>query len=49
MKEGFTKRLIKHKLQKYRVTLLQNPKTIKYDTGKIAYKAAQLWSTLPTS
>ena len=42
MKEVFTKRLIKHNLRKYGVTLLPNPKTIKYGTDKIGYKAAQL-------
>ena len=49
MKEVFTKRLFKHNLWKDRVTFLPNPKTIKYGTDKIAYKAAQLWSTLSTS
>ena len=48
MKEVFTKRLLNYNLRNCRVTLLPNPKTKKYSTGKIAYKAAQLWSTLPT-
>ena len=46
MKEIFTKRL-KYNLRNCRVTLLQNPKTKNYSTDTIAYKVAQLWSTLP--
>ena len=49
MKEVFTKRLLKYNLRNCRVTLLPNPKTKKYGTDTIAYKAAQLWSTLLTS
>ena len=48
MKEVFTKRLLKYNFQNCRVTLLPNPKTKKYGTDTIAFKAAQLWSTLPT-
>ena len=54
MKEVFTKRLHKCNLRNCRVTLLPYPKTKKapqhpwYCTDTIAYKAAQLWSTLPT-
>ena len=40
-KEVFTKRLLKY------ITLLPNPKTKKYKTDTIAYKAAQRWSMLP--
>ena len=47
-KEVFTKRLLKYNLRNCRATLLPNPKTKKYGTDSIAYKAAQLWSTLPT-
>ena len=47
MKEVFTKRLLKYNLRNYRATLLRNPKTKKYGTYTIAYKAAQLWSKLP--
>ena len=49
MKEVFTKRLLKYNLRNCKATLLSNPKTKKYGTDTIAYKAAQLWSTLPTS
>ena len=48
MKEVFTKSLLKYNLQNCRVTHLPNPKTKKYGTDTILYKAAQLWSTLPT-
>ena len=48
MKESFTKRLLKYNLQNCRVTLLPDPKIKKYGTNSIAYKATQLWSTLPT-
>ena len=47
IKEVFRKRTVKYNLQNSRVTLLPNPKIKKYDTGKLAYKANQLWSTLP--
>ena len=46
MKEVFTKRILKYNLQSSRVTLLPNPKTKKYVTDTVAYKAAELWSTL---
>ena len=46
MKEALTKRLLKYNLRNRRVTLLPNLKTKKYGTDTIAYKAAQLWSTL---
>ena len=45
MKEVFTKRLLKYSLRNCRATLLRNPET--KGTGTIAYKPAQLWSTLP--
>ena len=48
MKEVFTKRLRKCNLRNCRATLLPNPKTKKYGTNTITYKATQLWSTLPT-
>ena len=46
MKDVFTKRILKYNLQSSRVTLLPNPKTKKYGTDTVAYKAAKLWSTL---
>ena len=48
MKEVFTKRILKYNLRNCRQTLLSNPKTKKYGTDTVAYKATQLWSTLPT-
>ena len=48
MKEIFTKRVLKKNLLNFRQTLLPNPKTKKYGTDMVAYKASQLWSTLPT-
>ena len=48
IKEDFTKRIAQYNSQNSRVTLLPNPKTKKYGTDKVAYKATQLWSTLPT-
>ena len=43
MKEVFTKKLlIKYNPQNCSATLLPNPKTKKYGTDRIAYKAAQL-------
>ena len=48
MKEVFTKRILKYNLRNCRETLLPNPKTKKYGTNTVAYKASQLWSTLPT-
>ena len=47
MKEVFTKRLLKYNLQNCRATFLSNPKTKKYSSGTVVYKAAQPWSTLP--
>ena len=47
MKEVFTKRILKYSLRNCRQTLLPNPKTKKYGTDTVAYKASQLWSTLP--
>ena len=44
----FTKRILKYNLQNCRGTLLSNPKTKKCGTDTIAYKTAQLWSTLRT-
>ena len=41
-KEAFTKILLKYNLRNCRATLLPNPKTKKYGTDAIAYKAAQL-------
>ena len=48
MKKVFTKKILKYNHQNCTVTLLPNPKTKKYGTDKVAYKAAQLWSTLLT-
>ena len=48
MKEVFTKRVLKYNLRNSRQTLLPNPKTKKYGTDTVAYKASQLWSTLLT-
>ena len=48
MKEVLTKALLKYNLRNRRVAVLPNPKTKKYGTDTIAYKAAQLWSTLQT-
>ena len=45
----FTKRLLIYNLRNCRQTLLLNPKTKKYGTDTIVYKATQLWSTLTTS
>ena len=47
MKEAFTKRILKYNFRNCRQTLLPNPKTKKYGTNTVAYKASQLWSTLP--
>ena len=47
MKEFFTKRILKYNLQHCRKTLFPNPKTEKYGTDTVAYKASQLWSTPP--
>ena len=46
--EVFTKRPFKYNLRNCRATLLPNPKTKKYSTDTVTYKAVQLWSTLPT-
>ena len=48
IKEIFRKMLVKYNLRNCRVAILPNPKTKKSGTDMIAYKAAQLWSTLPT-
>ena len=48
MKGVFTKKILKYNLQNCTQTLLPNPKTKKYGTDTVAYKASQLWSTLPT-
>ena len=48
IKEVFTKRILKYNLRNCRENLLSNPKTKKYGTDTVAYKASQLWSTLPT-
>ena len=48
MKDVFTKRTLKNNLRNCRQTLLPNPKTKKYGTDTVAYKAFQFWSTLPT-
>ena len=48
MKEVFTNRILKYNFRNCRETLLPNPKTKKYGTDTVAYKASQLWSTLPT-
>ena len=47
MREVFTIKLLKHNSRSCAV--LPNPKTNKYVTDTIAYKAAQLWSTQPTT
>ena len=47
MKEVFTKKILKYNLRNCRQTLLPNPKTKKYGTDAVAYKAFQIWSTLP--
>ena len=49
MKEVFTKRILKYNLRNCRENLLLNPKSKKYGTDTVAYKASQLWSTLPAS
>ena len=43
----FPKRVIKYNLPNCRITILPNPKTNKYDTDTVVYKANQIWSTLP--
>ena len=48
MKEVSTKRILKYNFRNCRQTLFPNPKTKKYDTDTVAYKASQLWSTLST-
>ena len=47
MKEVFTKRILKYNLRNGIPTLFPNPKTKKYGTDTVVYKASQLWSTLP--
>ena len=44
----FIKRILKYNLWKCRVTFLPNPKTKKYGTVTVAYKAGQICSTLQT-
>ena len=39
--KDFTKRILKYNLQNCRETLLPNPKTKKYGTDTVAYKASQ--------
>ena len=48
MKGVFTKKILKYNLQNCTQTLLPNPKTKKYGTDTVAYRASQVWSTLPT-
>ena len=48
MKGVFTKKILKYNLQNRRQTLLPNPNTKKYGTDTVAYKASQVWITLPT-
>ena len=50
MKEVLTKTTLKYNLRSCRVVLLPNSKTKqrKYGTDTVAYKDAQLWSTLLT-
>ena len=48
IKEFFAKRILKYNLRNCRQTLLPNPETKKYGTDTVAFKASQLWSTLPT-
>ena len=48
MKEVFIKGILKYNLRNCRDTPLSNPKTNKYRTDTVAYKASQLWNTLPT-
>ena len=40
MKEVFTKQILKYNLRSWRVTHSPNPKTKKYGTNTVAYKAA---------
>ena len=46
---SFTKRIPKYNFRSCRVTLLSNPRTNQYSIDTVAYKAAQLWNTLPTT
>ena len=54
MKEVFAKGILKYNIRNCRVTYancnyrLPRPKSRKYGTDTIAYKAAQLWNTLST-
>ena len=48
MREVFTKRILKCNPRSCRAIILSNPKTKKFCTDTIAYKAARLWSTPPT-
>ena len=47
MKEVLRKIVLKYNFRSCRVTFLPNPKTEKYGTDKVLYKASQIWSTLP--
>ena len=47
MKEIFTKGILQYNLRICRVTLLANPKSKKDVIDTVAYKTAQLGSTLP--
>ena len=47
MKEVFTKGILQYNLRICRVTLLPNPKSKKDGIYTVAYKTAQLSSTLP--
>ena len=48
LNDAFTKIMLKYNIRSCRITLLSNPKSKNYGTGFVAYKAAQIWSTLPT-
>ena len=47
IEDAFAKKFRICNLSNCRATLLPNPKTKKYDSDTVTYKAAQLWSTLP--
>ena len=49
MKEVFTKGILQYNLRICRVTPLPNPKSKKDGIYTVAYKTAQLWSTLPVA
>ena len=48
MKEAFTKRDFNYNLRGCRVTFVSDPKTKKYGTDAVIYKAAQILSILLT-